>query len=83
MIYSHIVDFKYTYVCHFPYEMLAMSSSHSSLTVDSCICGYHEYSTIWEPVMGEELQCGMEINNLHDSYAVSVQAETDCGTCPS
>ena len=51
---------------------LVMSLSRSSLTIDSCIHGYHEYSTIWEPVMGEELQCDREVDNLHDPYAVSV-----------
>ena len=61
---------------------LAMSSSRSSLTVDSCVHGYHEYSMIWEPVMGEELQCGTEIDDSHDPYAVIVQVETDCGTHP-
>ena len=49
-----------------------MSSSCSSLTIDSCVRGYHEYSAIWEPVMGEELQCGREVGNPHDPYAVSV-----------
>ena len=32
--------------------------------------------------MGEELQCGTEIDNSHNPYAVSMQA-ADCGTCPS
>ena len=58
---------------------LAMSSSCSSLTVDSCV---HEYSVIWEPVIREELQCGAEIDNSHDVYAVSMQVAA-CGTCPS
>ena len=44
----------------------------SSLTIDSCIRGYHEYSAIWEPVMGEELQCGRKVDNLYDPYAVNV-----------
>ena len=43
-----------------------------SLTIDSCI-----HSAIWEPVMGEELQCGREVDNLHDPYAVSVRSSLD------
>ena len=31
------------------------------VTVDSCVYGYHEYSAIWEPVMGEKLQCDIGI----------------------
>ena len=46
--------------------------SHSSLTIDSCVRGYHEYSGIWEPFIGEELQCDRETANPHDPYAVSV-----------
>ena len=38
----------------------------------SSIHGYHEYSAVWEPVMGEELQCGREVDNPHDPYTVSV-----------
>ena len=32
--------------------------------------------------MGEELQCGAEIDNSHNLYAVSMQVAA-CGTCPS
>ena len=49
-----------------------VSLSRSSLTIDSCLCGYHKYSAIWESVMGEELQCGREVDNPHDPYPVSV-----------
>ena len=46
--------------------------SRSSLTIASCVRGYHEYSSIWEPFIGEELQCDRETANPHDLYAVSV-----------
>ena len=46
--------------------------ARSSLTIDSCVRGYHEYSAIWEPVMAKELQCGREVDNPHDPYAISV-----------
>ena len=46
--------------------------SCSSLTIDSCVHSYHEYSVIWEPFIGEELQCNWETANPHDPYAVSV-----------
>ena len=49
-----------------------VSLSCSSLTIDSCLCGYHEYSAIWEPVMAEELQCGREVDNPHNPYPMSV-----------
>jgi len=47
------------------------ASSSSSLTIDSCMHGFHEYCLIWDPV-AEELQCERELENDHDVYAVSV-----------
>ena len=38
----------------------------------SCIRGYHVYQSVWDPVIGELLQCHRESRNAMDRYAVSV-----------
>ena len=40
---------------------------------ESCIRGFHVYKTIWEPALGEELQCLREHGNARDRYAVAVK----------
>lgn len=52
------------------------------LAIDSYVRGYHEYNTIWEPVMGEELQCDRVTDNPHDPYAVSVLQRQIVGHVP-
>ena len=44
---------------------------------DSAVRGFHEYETIWSPVIGEELPCECEAHNAHDSFAVAVMKEHD------
>ena len=39
---------------------------------ESCIWGYHMYSTIWTPVLGELLSCKSELDNTEDRYIVIV-----------
>ena len=52
-----------------------------SYVVQSIICGYHEYKSIWDnPVNGEELNCVREIGNSHDQTAVAVMKEIDSET---
>ena len=54
-----------------------------ALLTGSCVCGYHYYQDIWEPVIGEELECTQEPGNLHDRYAVAVLKEgIDVGHVP-
>ena len=36
------------------------------------ICSYHEYQSVWSAVVGEELQCRIELSNPHDLFAVAV-----------
>ena len=48
------------------------TSSSFTLTVDSCIHGFHVYCSVWDPVLGEVLKCEREPDNAHDNYAVSV-----------
>lgn len=43
-----------------------------TLEVQSCVRGYHVYSSIWPAVVGEELQCIRESTNVHDRYSVGV-----------
>ena len=43
-------------------------------SLNSMVCGYHEYSLIWNnPVVGEELACEHEWGNSHNPYAVAVK----------
>ena len=39
---------------------------------NSIITGHHIYKEIWNPFVGEELQCMVEYENVHDIYAVAV-----------
>jgi len=34
--------------------------------------GCHEYQSVWSSVVGEELQCRVELSNPHDLFAVAV-----------
>ena len=36
------------------------------------ICGYHEYQSIWEAEVGENLSCIREPSNVCDPYAVAI-----------
>ena len=50
---------------------------------ESCIRGYHVYQGLWEPVVGEELQCQRDTVNTKDPYAVSVKTgQTVVGHLP-
>ena len=42
-----------------------------SVTIESCVCGYHYYQDVWAPVIGEELECEQEPGNVYDRYAVA------------
>ena len=46
--------------------------SASRYKFDSVVRGFHEYQSIWAPVLGEELPCKREIHNPHDLFAVAV-----------
>ena len=43
-----------------------------SCIVEAMIRGYHEYQSIWEAEVGENLTCIREPGNVRDSYAVAV-----------
>ena len=54
-----------------------------ALMIDSCVRGYHYYQDVWDPVIGEQLECVQEPANLHDRYAVAVlKEETVVGHVP-
>ena len=38
----------------------------------SMVRSYHEYRSVWSAVVGEELQCRIELNNPHDLFAVVI-----------
>ena len=40
--------------------------------VEAMIRGYHEYQSIWEAEIGENLTCILEPGNIRDPYAVAV-----------
>ena len=40
--------------------------------VEAMICGYHDYQSIWEAEVGENLTCVREPSNVRDPYAVAV-----------
>ena len=43
-------------------------------SVESMICGYHEYKIVWDnPVVGENLLCEREVGNHHNTHAVAVK----------
>ena len=44
----------------------------TSFEVESMVCGYHCYNTIWNAVIGEELPCKLELSNPTDRFAVAV-----------
>ena len=43
-----------------------------SCVVEVMIRGYHEYQSIWEAEVGENLTCIREPGNVRDPYAVAV-----------
>ena len=49
------------------------SSSGATLTVESCVRGYHIYKDIWDATTGEELQCTRKSDNSNDHHAVAVR----------
>ena len=42
---------------------------------ESVVRGNHVYKTVWTPFIGESLVVNCEIENSHDSYAVTVYLE--------
>ena len=54
-----------------------------TFSVESMICGYHEYIHIWEsPSPTDNLFCQWEIRNPHDTHAVAIKGNVtgDDGT---
>ena len=40
---------------------------------ESCIHGHHIYKEIWNPCLGEDLQCERDPHNVVDRYSVAVK----------
>ena len=51
----------------------ALSDNMEVCERNSCVRGYRIYKDIWDPVIGEELQCERERDNGSDRYAVALQ----------
>ena len=48
-----------------------------AITIENCVCGYHYYQVVWEPI-GKQLLCAQLRtweSNLYDQYAVAVLKE--------
>ncbi len=41
--------------------------------ISSMVRGYHAYKDVWQASSGDILQCGREVSNRHDPYAVAVK----------
>jgi len=51
-----------------------------TFSLDSVICGYHEYKDIWDAeVEGASLPCEREPGIPHDTFAVAVQKSSSSG----
>ena len=48
----------------------------ASTEIGTYVKGYHVYKNIWEPIVNEELEAGMEPDNVMDKYAVCVKRNT-------
>ena len=44
----------------------------SFVLLNSCVRGYHEYRSIWDPVLRSKYLCQREPNNEVDKFAVAV-----------
>ena len=51
-----------------------------SCVVEAMIRGYHEYQSIWEAEVGENLTCVREPSNVRDPYAVAAGIFNDSWT---
>ena len=47
---------------------------------ESCIRGFHIYKDMWSPLVGEQIRCIREDDNLRDRYAVAVVKSTPGST---
>ena len=47
----------------------------TSFTFTSCVRGYHVYKDIWNPTVGETLNCEREARNAQDPYAVCLNKD--------
>ena len=55
----------------------------TSFTLTSCVCGYLVYKDIWNPTVGETLNCEREARHPQDPYAISLRKDdTTVGHVP-
>ena len=47
-----------------------------TFTLTSCIRGYHVYKDIWDPPVGETVECEREARNPRDPYAVGLRKDS-------
>jgi len=50
--------------------------------IEAMVCGYHEYTYIWDAPVGEILPCQRDVGNIYDTFDVAVVKEgTIVGHC--
>jgi len=49
-----------------------VGSDASLFTMESAVCGYNVYQSIWSSRVGEQLECRCKDHNIHDMYAVPI-----------
>ena len=53
-----------------------------TFSVESVVCGYHEYQDVWDAPVHEVLSCEREVGNVYDTFAVTVKDDEIVGHCP-
>ena len=55
---------------------IAVGAVIFSFAVNSMICGYHEYKSVWESqAVDDDLLCEREVGNPHDTHAVAIKKD--------
>ena len=57
------------------WKLYFIGRNYYIMEFNSIIRGHHIYKEIWNPFVGEELQCKIEHGNAHDIYTVAVIRE--------
>ena len=55
---------------------LVKVGSMDTYEINRCVRGHHIYKRVWTPVLGEELKCRIEEDNVEDRYGFAVLRES-------
>ena len=54
-----------------------------TFSVESIVCGYHEYQDVWDTPVHEVLSSETEVGNVYDTFAVAIKKDDETvGHCP-